>query len=212
MSGSIELLQTGALLPDKDRKLMRIVHREVERLDALVRDFLSFAKPIAPELRPVDLSRLVEELGTVLQPSLKPRGLSLTVEMPSGVWVQADEGQLKQVLWNLLGNAADATSGGGQVRVQVWREDEKVLVVVEDSGAGIAPEDLPRIFDPFFTTKERGTGLGLAIVHRIVEAHGGLLEVSSEVGRGSAFKITLAASVAGAGRSDPELPVAPLAS
>jgi signal transduction histidine kinase len=126
--------------------------------------------------------------------------------------VKADEGQLKQVLWNLLGNAADATSGGGQVRVQVWREDEKVLVVVEDSGAGIAPEDLPRIFDPFFTTKERGTGLGLAIVHRIVEAHGGLLEVSSEVGRGSAFKITLLGSAPGSVRSDPGIPIAPLAS
>ena len=211
MSGSIELLQAGQALPDKDRKLMRIVQREVERLDALVRDFLSFARPIAPELRPVDLSRLVEELGTVLQPSLKPRGLTLTVEMPPAVWVKADEGQLKQVLWNLLGNAADATSAGGQVRVQGWREDEKVLVVVEDSGAGIAAEDLSRIFDPFFTTKERGTGLGLAIVHRIVEAHGGLLEVSSVVGHGSAFKVTLAASPPGSVRSDPGLPVAPLA-
>ena len=140
----------------------------------------------------------------MLKPTLAPRGLTLVSEVPPSLWVLADEGQLRQVMWNLLGNAADATAQGGQVRVQVWRQDGRVRIVVEDSGVGITPEDLPRIFDPFFTTKERGTGLGLAIVHRIVEAHGGQLEVSSEPGHGSVFALSLDACAPGV-PSDPNL-------
>ncbi|TMA30978.1 MAG: GHKL domain-containing protein, partial [Deltaproteobacteria bacterium] len=94
-------------------------------------------------------------------------------------------------LWNLLGNAADATSAGGRVQVRLARHNDQALLEVSDSGEGIGAEDLKRIFDPFFTTKERGTGLGLAIVHRIVEAHGGELSVRSNPGRGSTFRVAL---------------------
>jgi two-component system sensor histidine kinase HydH len=98
---------------------------------------------------------------------------------------------MKQVLWNLLGNAADATAAGGRIAVDLRRAGERALLAVTDSGAGIAAEDLARIFDPFFTTKERGTGLGLAIVHRVVEAHGGRISVQSEPGKGSTFSVSL---------------------
>ena len=207
MSGSIELLSAGQSLPEKDRRLMRIVQREAVRLEALVKDFLSFARPSTPDPKPIDASRLIEEMMAMLRPTLAPRGLTLLSEVPPSLWVLADEGQLRQVMWNLLGNAADATSHGGQLRVQVWRQDGRVRIVVEDSGVGIAAEDLPRIFDPFFTTKERGTGLGLAIVHRIIEAHGGQLEVSSEPGHGSVFAVSLAACAPGMS-SDPTLTAA----
>ena len=101
---------------------------------------------------------------------------------------------MKQVLWNLLGNAADATPRGGRISVELRRAGEQALLAVTDSGAGIERDDLARIFDPFFTTKERGTGLGLAIVHRVVEAHGGRIAVQSEPGKGSTFSVSLPAA------------------
>jgi two-component system sensor histidine kinase HydH len=110
--------------------------------------------------------------------------------------VKADARQFRQVLWNLLGNAADATSAGGRVQVRLARHNDQVLLEVSDSGEGIGADDLKRIFDPFFTTKEQGTGLGLAIVHRIVEAHGGELSVRSNPGHGSTFRVVLPLAVA----------------
>src|SRR5262249_14758311 len=105
--------------------------------------------------------------------------------------VRADASQFRQVLWNLLGNAADATPPGGRVRVRLQKHNGHALLEVSDSGEGIAQDDLGRIFDPFFTTKERGTGLGRASVHGIVEANGGELSVRSEPGRGSTFRVAL---------------------
>jgi two-component system sensor histidine kinase PilS (NtrC family) len=193
MCGSIELLGQAPGLADKDRRLMGIVLREGERLEALVRDFLHFARPTPPHLRSVGASRLLEEALAVFVSDAAARGLSLTTEVAPGVVVNADASQLKQVLWNLLSNAAEACDGKGAVRVRLGREGDCAVLEVEDSGAGIDPADLPRIFDPFFTTKEKGTGLGLAIVHRIVEAHGGRILVNSARGRGSLFRVELPA-------------------
>jgi two-component system sensor histidine kinase PilS (NtrC family) len=193
MCGSIELLGQAPGLADKDRRLMGIVLREGERLEALVRDFLHFARPTPPHLRSVGASRLLEEALAVFVSDAAARGLSLTTEVAPGVVVNADASQLKQVLWNLLSNAAEACDGKGAVRVRLGREGDCAVLEVEDSGAGIDPADLPRIFDPFFTTKEKGTGLGLAIVHRIVEAHSGRILVNSTRGRGSLFRVELPA-------------------
>ena len=122
-----------------------------------------------------------------LTPSRKPH----KARAATPVWVQADSGQFRQVLWNLLGNARDATPPGGRVEVRIGSQSGHGVLEVTDTGHGIADEDLQRIFDPFFTTKERGTGLGLAIVHRIVEAHEGHLSVHSEIGRGTTFRVAL---------------------
>jgi two-component system sensor histidine kinase PilS (NtrC family) len=191
MSGSIGLLTAGAGLPEKDRRLLKIVQREAERLELLLRDFLSYARPTEPRLRPLSLRELVEEVTTLLRPTLPPRGIALEVELGADARVRADGGQLKQVLWNLLANAVDATPEGGRVRVALSRNGSEAVVAIADTGAGISSEDLPRIFTPFFTTKERGTGLGLAIVHRIVEAHGGTIQVQSAPGEGSTFMLAM---------------------
>jgi two-component system sensor histidine kinase PilS (NtrC family) len=199
MCGSIELLGSAPGLNAKDRRLMQIVLREGERLEALVRDFLSFARPTPPQLGRVDVGRLLEETLAVAGPEAKARGLTLSAETAPGLLVRADGDQLKQVVWNLIRNAREACDSGGALRVRLLRDGDCVVLEVEDSGAGIAAEDLARIFDPFFTTKERGTGLGLAIVHRIVEAHGGRITVKSVPGQGSVFRIELPAAAAGDG-------------
>jgi len=191
MCGSIEMLGGSPHLDEKERRLMHVVLSEAERLEALVRDFLSFARPASPELTALPGARAVAETVDLFRPQAAGRGIELQTSADESLLVRADARQFRQVLWNLLGNAADATPSGGLVRVRLARHGSHALLEVADSGEGIAPEDLGRIFDPFFTTKERGTGLGLAVVHRIVEAHGGELSVRSEPGKGSTFRVAL---------------------
>ncbi len=191
MCGSIALLGKTPGLAEKDRRLMQIVFREGERLEALVSDFLAFARPSQPQLACVLLPRLIEETLTMFRQD--PSAQELRIESESGepLWVNADASQLRQVLWNLLSNASEAMKRTGAVRVRVRSLSGHAVVEVEDSGPGIEAEDLPRVFDPFFTTKENGTGLGLAIVHRIVEAHGGEIAVDSAPGRGTTVRVVL---------------------
>ena len=191
MTGSIELLSDASGLRESERRLLGIVLREAERLDALVRDFLGFARPPSPEMASVDLVGLAEEALAVFRQGAEARALRVELLHEGPVRVLGDARQLKQVLWNLLANAADATAAGGRLGVRLGAEGGQAALEVKDSGSGIAPDDLGRIFDPFFTTKERGTGLGLATVHRIVEAHGGRVAVQSELGRGSTFRVLL---------------------
>jgi two-component system sensor histidine kinase PilS (NtrC family) len=193
MCGSIEALAGSPHLEPQERKLMGVVRDEAERLEALVRDFLSFARPASPALENVPGARAIEETVDLFRSRAESQGLDVHVSADEFVVLRADARQFRQVLWNLLGNAADATQKGGKVEVRLGRQGSHALLEVTDSGEGIAQQDLGRIFDPFYTTKERGTGLGLAIVHRIVEAHGGELSVKSEQGRGSTFRVALPA-------------------
>ena len=195
MSGSIELLsrQQG----DKEgAALYAIVLRESDRLNRLVTDFLSFAGPAAPRLRDVDLPQVVEEVCSIS--AADPLTARCRIERDlQPATALADPGQLSQVIWNLLRNAADASEEGGRIRLHTGpgRREGTVQVQVEDWGAGISPEDQERIFDPFFTTRARGTGLGLATVMRIVDGLGGQIEVKSVVGKGTSFIVTLPALV-----------------
>jgi len=191
MCGSIEVLGASPGLDEQERQLMSVVRSEAERLEALVREFLSFAKPISPAFEALDGSRAMTETVELFRQEVAERGIELVARAGEPVFVRADPGQLRQVLWNLLGNAADATPPGGRVEVRFSRQAGEGILEVADTGHGIADGDLEQIFDPFFTTKERGTGLGLAIVHRIVEAHSGHLSVVSEVGKGTTFRVAL---------------------
>src|SRR6266850_2297801 len=191
MCGSIEVLGASPGLDGQERRLMNVVRSEAERLEALVREFLSFARPLLPAFEPLDGARVVAETVDLDRKSTRLNSSHLVIRADAPVWVRADPGQLRQVLWNLLGNAADATERGGRVEIRMSRQAGEGVLEVSDTGHGIPDEDLQRIFDPFFTTKERGTGLGLAIVHRIVEAHSGHLSVRSQVGRGTTFRVVL---------------------
>ncbi|MBS2021355.1 MAG: PAS domain-containing protein, partial [Deltaproteobacteria bacterium] len=203
MTGSIQILATLPALSEKERKLMQIVLREGERLEALVKDFLAFARPVPPVLAQVPMSAMAEEILALFKPTAEGRGLSLESQLAPQLEVHADEGQLRQVLWNLLGNAADATPQGGAITVRLFKSNFDVRLEIEDTGPGISPEDLGRIFDPFFTTKEKGSGLGLAIVHRVVEAHGGRVEVRGAAAQGSVFTVVLPLARPGEGMPRP---------
>ncbi|HEX4386935.1 MAG TPA: ATP-binding protein [Myxococcales bacterium] len=193
MCGSVALLGKSPGLGEKERRLLQIVFREGERLEVLVSEFLAFARPAEPRMAPIELGELLDDTLAVFQLDAKAASLDVSVDSPQAqVRVLADAGQLRQVLWNLLSNAAEAAGAGGTVRARLRQAESMAVLEVEDSGPGIPQPDLQRIFDPFFTTKESGTGLGLAIVHRIVEAHGGQLSVESAPGK-TRFSIALPA-------------------
>ncbi len=195
--GSVQLLQGEISLEGTQERLMEIVLKESERLDALITDFLLFAFPQAGETEPIALRALVEETLELFKKGPHFRtGLTVEVGVSPEIEIHGNRRQIQQILWNLLLNAAQAMPEGGTIRVEARQTRDRagarsVSWKVRDTGKGIAAENLARIFDPFYTSRPEGTGLGLAIVHRIVENHGGRIRVQSEPGRGTAFEIRL---------------------
>jgi two-component system sensor histidine kinase PilS (NtrC family) len=173
---------------------MNIVLREAGRLNQLVTRFLEYSRPPPLRREDVDLSRVVAETLEVFanDPAASRIQLETSLE-PAPAWCDPD--QARQVLWNLLLNAAQASQRDGRsgnVRVESGAElDGSARLTVEDDGPGIAPADLEKIFTPFFTTREKGTGLGLATVQRIVDGHGGTVSVDSAPGAGTRFTVRL---------------------
>ena len=197
ISGSIELLRANPQASDDDRALMTIVHREIQRLNALIGDLLDYANPRQKQPVDFELASLIEELAQVARGDQNFADVELTTEiMDNPLTIFADPAKVRQVVWNLVRNAADAASGGGKhVRIQVRRSGtEGATIAVIDDGQGIPQHMVGRIFDPFVTTKQKGTGLGLATCHAIVAEHGGRIDVETEVGKGTKMVVTIPGS------------------
>jgi PAS domain S-box-containing protein len=170
----------------------RVVGDEIKRLANLVTEFLDFARPKPPELKPMSLIKVMQHACALVEPAARAGKVRVICDAPgSDVEFAADAAKVTQVLLNLLNNAVEATAsaGGGNVLLRGRRGPRHVFIDVEDDGPGLTSPDAP-IFDPFFSTKEGGTGLGLAISHRIVTDHRGTVDVNSRPGRTS-FHITL---------------------
>lgn len=207
ISGSIELLRTSSVLSDDERRLCEIIQREAARLNDLVSDMMDVARPRKPEMQTVDLGRLVLEVVELAGTS--GRGVSdvaVRYVGDSGALVRADPGQLRQLVWNLVRNAVQASEAGGCVRCRVTALPRTVDLAVEDDGVGIEPEAKARIFDAFFTTRSHGTGIGLAVVKRIADEHGFTLAVESERGRGAVFRVSFQRILPEASPPEPEPP------
>ena len=182
-------------------KYLTLVKRETERCSAIVRNLLDFARERPLRLVDVQLGAVLDEAISLVGNQAKLQ--NVTIERETGVIppVHGDFGQLRQACVNVMINACDAMKGGGTLRVTA-RETSPGIVTLQftDTGTGIPPEHLSKVLDPFFTTKEKGTGLGLSVVYGIVERHGGTVEVTSEVGRGTTVTFTLPTAAAGAAR------------
>ncbi|RKH05982.1 HAMP domain-containing protein [Corallococcus sp. CA053C] len=167
-----------------------VILEEVERLRRIVDEFSRFARLPKPQLAPVDLGELAQ--GVLSLYAAPPEGIQLLPALQTGVVARADRDQLTQVLVNLVKNAEEAMTGkGGALRVRVKGTDVDAVIEVEDDGPGIPAEHRARIFEPYFTTKDGGTGLGLAIAARILQEHGGRLEVGGDPGHGARFSVVL---------------------
>ncbi|MBP6631442.1 MAG: PAS domain-containing protein [Kofleriaceae bacterium] len=199
ISGSVELLRTSPQASDDDRALMAIVTREMERLDGLISDLLDYTNPRPRQPVRFDLVALVDETVQVFRqdPILATLGAEVAIAASEAVLeVEADPAQLRQVLWNLLRNAADAVAKAGdaapgRIEVAVGRDGGQVRVDVTDTGPGVPVDALPHIFDPFFTTKRTGSGLGLAVCQALITDHGGSLDVSNQAQGGARFTVRL---------------------
>ena len=192
MTGSIQLLNRKVDMAPVTDKLMQIVLREADRLNALVNDFLLFARPTSGKVEPVELGPTIGETLELYEKD--PMCLSrirVTKDLPADVWTQMDPKHLRQILWNLLLNAAQAINGNGTVHVSCESSDGMVRIEITDNGCGMSEETQKQVFNPFFTTRAQGTGLGLSIVHRLLESYGGRIDVRSTEGQGTLFLLYL---------------------
>ena len=176
----------------KGRKRIDVLLRETARLDTVVSDFVRFAAGHALKLEPTDLNTLAAELLDFLGPQAEKSLVKIHRDFARPLPpIEVDVALLRQSLLNLLVNALQAMPSGGEIAVRTFEDGPHVKVEVRDTGPGIAPENLERIFTLYFSTKPGGTGLGLAMVKKIVEEHGGAVEVRSEPGKGAAFTLCL---------------------
>jgi two-component system sensor histidine kinase PilS (NtrC family) len=186
--GCVELVRETAPLSDEERKLLTTVTRDVARLNDLVTDMLQFARFRPPEPRTADLAMLVREVATLARTSGGPEAkVTLAVDAPKELSARVDPAQLKQVVWNLLRNAAQVSRPGAEVTLALRRSDGVVELAVLDRGPGVDPGQRDKLFEAFYSDTARGTGLGLAIVKRIAEGHGGEVLILPREGGGSEF-------------------------
>ncbi len=197
MSGSIQILRQELPLSAEQEQLMDIVLRESERLNNTIRSFLAYARPQRFQIAPFDLRRALNDAALLLRNSAEVHeGHAIVVDVPAQeLRYEADEGQIKQIVWNLATNGLRAMPNGGRLCLSAAIEaaSDAVVITVQDEGVGIPPEELDALFQPFHGTFARGSGLGLAIVHRIVTDYNGEIQVSSQPGAGTRVSVRLPA-------------------
>lgn len=199
ISGSLQMLRQELPLTDEQACLLDIVLRESERLNDTIRSFLAYARPQRMSTDRLDLRRVLAETATLLRNSVEfGERHEIVLDLPrEPLWYEADEGQIRQVVWNLATNGLRAMPDGGRLTLTAASEAEGGLVLtVRDEGVGIPEDELDHIFQPFRGAFDRGTGLGLAIVHRIVTEYGGDIQVTSRPGAGTTMTVRLPAPVA----------------
>ena len=198
MYGSIQVLRQELALSEEQAQLMDIVLRESERLNDTIRSFLAYARPQRLSTTRIDLQAIVQDAAALLRNSADVRGDHVIVldTVSEPVWYDADENQIRQIIWNLATNGLRAMPKGGRLRLGVSTDRTgeaagEVVLTVQDEGCGIPAEEVDSIFQPFRSSFGNGTGLGLAIVHRIVTAYNGVIQVSSTVGVGTTISVRL---------------------
>ncbi len=179
--------------PDTNsHQAVQVLDKEIDRLDAVVKRFLDFTRPMDVRLEQTQLSELLREVLEVARPQLQRANVEVVQSLPNNIpEVFVDRDLLKQAVLNLVLNAVEAMPAGGQIRLDLTRRAEMAEIVVADTGNGIPPENRQKIFQLFFTTRPGGSGIGLASTFRIVQLHNGSIDFTSELGRGTTFRIEL---------------------
>ncbi len=191
IKGAIEIVE-DELAPDSPRReFSNIIKQEVDRLDALVGEFLRFARTPKPSVAPASLNEIARSVGTLIAQRAEAQHVAIELVLAQDLPpVTADSEQIKQVLLNLAINSLQAMPDGGQLTLRTFGDADEVKVEVEDTGGGVGSAIQARIFDPFFTTKDKGIGLGLSIAYKIAAQHGGSLYVKDGA-RGAIFRLAL---------------------
>ena len=189
MDGAIEILSRQNLSSERRGEFTDVMKREIARLNSLLYQFLEFAQPRPPVRRRTDIQDLVSDVCKLVSELATARRINLIrpetqVPFPK---IDADPDQIKEVMLNLVMNACEAMPDGGKVEIFLESKSDQITVAIRDQGVGVSEQDLQRIFDPFYTTRNDGTGLGLSIAQRIMEQHGGRIEVERNPEGGMTF-------------------------
>ena len=171
--------------------LIEVMRQEVRRIGSLTTEIMDFAKPIELQLGWVNAPMLLETLRALHEPTMNASNIELTLEQSGDPEIWCDRDRILQVLTNLLNNAAEAIEEGGHISISIHNEQAHTTIEVADDGKGMDPSLKHRVFELFFTDKITGTGLGLPIVGKIVDAHGGSVDLNTRPGRGTQFIIFL---------------------
>ncbi len=193
---NLEMLEEELVLAEvsaEPRQLLQAIRREVDHLEALSEEYLRLARPQKPRLDTEALPEIIRELSSFVRPELEKAGVRLVLDLNDEIDdVRLDEQQIRQAIGNLMRNAREAMSKGGQLTIALHEaSNEQIELTVEDTGPGIPDEIRKSIFDPFFTTKNRGTGLGLAFTRQVIESHKGTIVCEALEPHGTRFRILL---------------------
>jgi signal transduction histidine kinase len=194
--GSLHLLRRDA--PQESHRVLDMFERASSTMRRLLEDLVDIAAlekgVLSIKVAPVDVQAMIEEARALFAATISKKGIQLDWPEAPPVSVALDRDRMLQVLGNLIGNAVKFTPRGGTIAVRTQADERRLVLRIEDTGAGIPAEDLPRLFDRFFRGSRpsgHGAGLGLAITRALVQAHGGSIEVKSELGKGTSFEITI---------------------
>ena len=171
---------------------LQIIQNEVKRLESFLGELRDFLRPALPAKKVMDVNEVIRDVKALMGDAIQEKGMvledRLALELPP---VEVDPNQIKQVLVNLVKNAAEATEGEGKIILSSGAKDGQVWFAVQDTGKGMSEDVLEKIFHPFYTTKDKGTGLGLAVINKIITDHHGTIAVDSSAGAGSTFTVKL---------------------
>lgn len=177
---------------DRLEGYINVAKGEITRLDNIITQFLDALRARAPKISPASVNQIMNETIDLLKPEIENRGQSVQLQLASALpEIPCDAAQIKQVFVNLIRNAMQAMSRGGELTVATGSGNDAVFVSITDTGSGIPEEKLNQLFQPFFTTKKKGSGLGLMIVQRIIREHAGRIDVESKPGKGTTFRVWL---------------------
>ena len=193
IKGSVDIIAKEGVKAQVSRTMMEYIQDEVKRLNRLVEDFLSFARPNPAHKSFVDINQLIHKIVNLIPlPEFKEKDITLTVklaqEMPE---INVDEHQVYQTLVNIFNNAIQAISQKGEITIKTEHEQDGISITFMDTGVGISDEEKGKVFEPFFTKKQSGTGLGLAVVKKIIDNHKGTITITDREGGGTVFSLWL---------------------
>lgn len=191
IKGLTQVLPENLEDPEFIRKYSEIVPRQLDRINRIVEALLDFGHPAGMVMQEVDVEEVLEEILRLVENQCRKANIEIVREFQKQSLITGNAEKLSQAFMNIILNAIQAMPGGGFLKLKTYNLSLTTVVEITDTGAGIPAGKLSNIFDPFYTTKESGTGMGLAVTHRIIKEHNGTIEVASEIGKGTTFKICL---------------------
>ena len=193
IKGSVDIIAKEGVKVKVKKTMVEYIQDEVKRLNRLVNDFLSFARPNPAHKSMVDINQVITKMVSLTPfPEVKEKEVSLKIQLSEEFSeINVDEHQIYQTLLNLFNNAIQAIPKGGEITFKTEKAASGLLITVMDNGIGIPDEEKEKVFEPFFTKKERGTGLGLAVVKKIIDSHQGKIKITDREGGGTVFSIWL---------------------